>query len=53
MVPPRLAVAVIMTLNVPAWVRSDPNRAMLVPSTWMKEGGAFKVYETEELQAGV
>ena len=51
--PLTLAVAVSTTLIVPACVRSDPNRATLVPSTWMKEGGAFKVYETEELQVGV
>jgi hypothetical protein len=38
-----LGVAVRITLNVPSWVKSDPKRATLVPSTFMKEGRLFKV----------
>ena len=53
MVLPPLAVAVRMTLNVPACVRSDPERAILVPSTWMKDGSEFRVYKTVSAQAGV
>ena len=53
MVLPPLAVAVRMTLNVPACVRSDPERAMLVPSTLMKDGSEFRVYKTVSAHAGV
>ena len=53
MVLPPLAVAVRMTLNVPACVRSDPERAMLVSSIWMKDGSEFRVYKTVSAQAGV
>ena len=51
--PLTLAVAVSTTSIVPACVRSDPNRATLVPSTQMNDGTEFKVYETESPQAGV
>ena len=53
MVLPPLAVAVRMTLNVPACVKSDPERAMLVPSTWMKDGSEFRVNKNVSAQAGV
>ena len=41
--PLTLAVTVRMTLNVPAWVISVLYKAMLVPSTWMKDGSEFRV----------
>jgi hypothetical protein len=52
-VPLTLAVAVSTTLIVPSCVRSDPYRAIFVPSIWMKDGIEFSVYETESPQAGV
>jgi hypothetical protein len=52
-VPLTLAVAVSTTLNVPSCVRSDPKRAMLVPSTWIKDGTEFNVYEIKSSQAGI
>lgn len=52
-VPFLVAVAVSTTLNVPACVRLDPNRTMLVPSTWIKDGTEFNVYEIKSSQAGI
>jgi hypothetical protein len=52
-VPLTLAVEISTTLIVPASVRSDPYRAIFVPSILMKDGIEFSVYETESPQAGV
>jgi hypothetical protein len=41
--PLTLAVAERKTLNVPASLKTDPNKTILVPSTWMKDGSVFNV----------
>jgi hypothetical protein len=51
--PLTLAVAESTTLNVPASLKTDPKKTILVPSTWMKDGSVFNVYRTESPQAGL